>query len=187
MRKLRVFNSVTLDGYFTDAKGDMSWAHGNQDKEWTDFVSGNARGESAMIFGRVTYQMMAGWWPGPQAKQAMPAVADRMNAAAKVVFSKTLERADWNNTKLVENDPAGTIRKMKTESGPDLIIFGSGTIVALLTEAGLVDEFQLVVVPVVLGQGRTMFDGVTLRPKLQLTQSRAFQNGNIFLTYHAGK
>ncbi|MDB6113573.1 MAG: Dihydrofolate reductase [Lacunisphaera sp.] len=183
MRKLIVFNSVTLDGYFTDTQGDMSWAHVNQDKEWTDFVSGNAQGDSAMVFGRVTYQMMAGWWPSPQAKQAMPVVADRMNSASKVVFSKTLDRADWNNTKLVKDDPAATVRKMKQESGPNLIIFGSGTIVAQLTEAGLIDEFQMIVVPVVLGKGRTLFDGVTRRPKLKLTKSRAFTNGNVFLCY----
>ena len=187
MRKLIVFNSVTLDGYFTDAKGDMSWAHGNQDKEWTDFVSGNAQGDSAMIFGRVTYQMMAGWWPSEQAKQAMPAVAEKMNQAPKVVFSKTLERATWNNTTLVKDDPVATVRKLKQEAGPALIIFGSGTIVAQLTAAGLVDEFQIVLVPIVLGKGRTMFDGIPTRPKLKLIRSRTFTNGNVFLCYQPAR
>ena len=76
MRRLMVFNSVTLDGYFTGADGDLSWAH-KADPEWQDFIAGNARGESEMVFGRVTYEMMASWWPTPQARKSMPAVAER--------------------------------------------------------------------------------------------------------------
>lgn len=74
MRKLAVFNSVTLDGYFVDAKGDMSWAHKN-DPEWNAFVPDNAKGESVLVFGRITYEMMASWWPTPEAIKSMPAVA----------------------------------------------------------------------------------------------------------------
>lgn len=182
MRKLIVFNSVTVDGYFTSTGGDMSWAH-KQDAEWNEFVAGNARGECAMVFGRVTYQMMAGWWPSPQAMQSMPGVAERMNNAPKVVFSRTLKEASWNNTKLVKTDPAAAIRKLKNEFGPDLMIFGSGTIIALLAQHGLIDEYQIVLNPLVLGSGRTMFEGVTQPLNFKLTKSRTFKNGNVFLCY----
>ena len=181
MRKLSVFNSVSVDGYFVDASGDMSWAHRN-DPEWNAFVADNASGESVMLFGRITYQMMAGWWPTPQAMEAMPAVAERMNALPKVVFSRTLRSATWSNTTLVSGDLAGAVTALKSEGGPDLVIMGSGTIVAQLAKAGLIDEYQIALAPVVLGKGRTMFEGVD-RLNLTRTYSRAFANGCVYLRY----
>jgi dihydrofolate reductase len=184
MGKLIVFNSVSLDGYFTDANGGMSWAHRDDaDGEWNSFVAGNARGDCAMVFGRITYEMMAGWWPTPQATTSMPVVAERMNLAPKTVFSRTLDHAAWNNTTVADGDLAATVRTMKAVAGPDIMIFGSGSIVSQLAQEGLIDEFQLVLIPVVLGKGRTMFDGVTQPPKLKLTKARTFPNGNVFLCY----
>jgi dihydrofolate reductase len=182
MRKLGVFNSVTLDGYFVDMHGDMSWAHKN-DPEWDAFTADNAKGEAVLVFGRITYEMMASWWPTPQAMEAMPVVAERMNTLPKVVFSRTLDKASWSNTKLVKSDMAGAIRTMKEEHGPDLLIMGSGSIVSQLTQEGLIDEYQIVLNPVVLGEGRTMFDGVKEKLNLKLTQTRAFRNGNVVLCY----
>jgi dihydrofolate reductase len=173
---------VSLDGCFVDANGDMSWAHKN-DPEWTAFVADNARGESVLVFGRITYEMMAGWWPTPQALQSMPAVAARMNSLPKVLFSRTLEQASWSNTTLVKSDLPAAVRKMKQEPGNDLVILGSGSIVAQLAQEGLIDEFQIALTPIVLGKGRTMFDGVRKRLNLKLTSSRAFANGNVFLRY----
>jgi dihydrofolate reductase len=173
---------VSLDGCFVDANGDMSWAHKN-DPEWTAFVADNARGESVLVFGRITYEMMAGWWPTPQALQSMPAVAARMNSLPKVVFSRTLEQASWSNTTLVKSDLPAAVRKMKQEPGNNLVILGSGSIVAQLAQEGLIDEFQIALTPIVLGKGRTMFDGVRKRLNLKLTSSRAFANGNVFLRY----
>src|SRR5881275_1885693 len=105
MRKLLVFNNVSLDGYFKDQNGDMSWAH-NQDPEWQSFASENASGGAGgeLLFGRVTYEMMLRFWPTPQAQQSLPVVAERMNNSPKIVFSKTLEHANWNNTRLVKAD-----------------------------------------------------------------------------------
>ena len=182
MRKLAVFNSVTLDGYFTDSKNDMSWAH-KDDPEWNAFVADNASGEAVLVFGRVTYEMMASWWPTPQALQSMPVVAERMNSLQKVVFSRTLDRAPWNNTRLVKNDLASSIRQMKREPGNDLVILGSGSIVAQLAQEGLIDEYQIALNPIALGAGRTMFDGIRERLRLKLTQTRTFANGNVFLRY----
>lgn len=182
MASVTVFNSVSLDGYFTDGSGDMSWAHKN-DPEWNDFTAGNAKGESVLLFGRKTYEMMAGFWPTPQAKQSFPEVAEGMNKQPKVVFSKTVDKATWNNTRLVKSDLAGEVRKMKRQPGPDIVILGSGTIVSQLTQEGLIDQYQVIVNPVVLGSGRTMFDGVTRKPNLKLINERRFKNGNVLLTY----
>jgi dihydrofolate reductase len=181
-RRLSVFNSVSLDGFFTDASGDMSWAR-SRDPEWTGFQGENAGGEAEMLFGRKTYDMMASFWPSPQAMQSMPAVAEGMNRMRKTVFSHTLDKAAWQNTRVIKGDLATEVRRLKSEPGPLMVILGSGQIVAQLTEAGLIDEYQLAVVPIVLGAGRTLFEGVTTRPRLRLMKSRAFGNGNVMSWY----
>jgi len=182
MRKLMVFNHVTLDGYFTDAKGDMSWAH-KQDAEWDAFVAQNAKGGGVLVFGRITYEMMAGFWPTPMALKSFPAVAERMNSLPKVVFSRTLDKASWNNTKLVKGDIAAEVRRMKQEPGEGMVIMGSGSIVSQLTQQGLIDEFQIVVNPIVIGKGRTMFEGLTDKLNLKQTRTRTFGNGNVLVCY----
>jgi dihydrofolate reductase len=182
MRKLVVFSHVSLDGYFVDKKGDMSWAH-QRDAEWNEFVSGNAKGGGVLLFGRVTYELMASYWPTPLAAQNSPRVAEHMNRLQKVVFSRTLEKVSWSNTTLVKGDLAAAVRKMKEESGPSLVIMGSGTIVAQLAQQCLIDEFQIVMCPTVIGSGRTLFEGVKEKLKLTLASSRVFKNGNAFLCY----
>ena len=184
MPRLIVFNNVSLDGYFTDAKNDMSWAHrGHQDPEWAEFVAGNAKGDGRLVFGRVTYQMMASYWPTPMAVQSMATVAEKMNSCGKIVFSRTLKTAEWNNTTLIKGDLAKEMRRLKSEPGTDMVILGSGNLVAQLAAAGLVDEFQVVVVPVAIGGGRTMFEGMKSRMNLTLLRSRTFKNGNVFMCY----
>ena len=185
MRKLLVFNQVSLDGYFTGENGDLSWAHRAQDPEWTDFVSGNAQQDAVLVFGRVTYDMMRSYWPTPLAREQQPAVAERMNALPKIVFSRSLQSSTWSNTTIVQGDPAGRIRELKQAPGAGLVLMGSGTIVAQLAEANLVDEYQFVVVPVILGKGRTMFEGVKHAPHLVPSRSRTFKNGNQLLCYTA--
>jgi len=186
MRKLSVFNHISLDGYFVSAGGDMSWAHqGSDDAEYQAFVANNASGDSEMLFGRITYEMMAGFWPTPIAHQQMPVVAAKMNNGRKVVFSRTLTKADWNNTKLVKGDLVEEVKRMKEADGPDMVILGSGSIVAQLAAAGLVDTYQVVVNPVALGAGRTLFEGLPEIMRLKLTNSRAFKNGKTFLTFEA--
>lgn len=182
MRKLSVFDHVSLDGFFVDAKGDMSWAH-KQDDEWNAFTSGNATGEGELLFGRVTYQMMAAFWPTPAAAEMLPDVAAGMNAMRKYVVSRTLSTVTWQNTTLIKDDLATAIRTLKQEPGPDLLILGSGSIVSQLTRARLIDEYQIVLNPVVLGLGRTLFDSVAAPLPLQLTKTRTFANGNVVLWY----
>jgi dihydrofolate reductase len=184
MRKLIVFNHVSLDGYFVDSNNDMSWAKADhQDAEWNGFVSGNASGEGALVFGRITYELMASFWPTPFAIENMPAVAEGMNRLPKVVFSKTLDQASWSNTTLIKGDPATEMRRMKEGAGEDMVILGSGGIVSQLAQEGLIDEYQIVVNPIILGKGRTMFDGVKEKLSLKLTKTRAFGNGNVLLCY----
>jgi dihydrofolate reductase len=184
MPRLAVFNSVSLDGYFTDAKGDMSWAHNTHpDAEWDAFVAGNAQGGGRLVFGRITYELMAGYWPTPMAAKNTPAVAEHMNRLSKIVFSRTLDQASWNNTRLIKGDMVAEVRKLKKESGDDMVILGSGNIISQLAQEGLIDEYQIVVAPIVLGKGRTIFDGVTRKLRLKLTKSQGFANGNVVLVY----
>jgi len=184
MRKLIVFNHVSLDGYFVDGNGEMRWAHAtHQDTEWDAFVSGNASGGGTLVFGRITYELMASFWPTPFAMESMPVVAEGMNSLPKLVFSKSLAQASWNNTTLVKGDPAAEMRNMKQAPGEDMVILGSGSIVAQLAREGLIDEYQIVVNPIVLGKGRTMFDGVKENLRLKLIKTRAFGNGNVLLCY----
>jgi dihydrofolate reductase len=182
MRKLAVFNNVTLDGYFVTMNGDMSWAH-KQDAEWNAFVQGNASGGGELLFGRITYEMMASYWPTPHAIKNFPVVAEGMNNLPKAVFSRTLDRASWSNTKLVKGDLAAEVRKMKKQPGKDMVILGSGSIVSQLAQEGLIDEYQVAVNPIVLGKGRTMFDGVKDKLTLKLTKTRPFANGSVVLCY----
>ncbi|HEV2320818.1 MAG TPA: dihydrofolate reductase family protein [Gammaproteobacteria bacterium] len=184
MRRLIVFNNISLDGYFTGAGGDFSWAKdGMDDSEFSAFVAGNASGEGELLFGRVTYEMMASFWPTPAAKAAMPEVAAGMSRSRKVVFSRRLTKADWQNTRLIKGELVAEARKLKQEEGPGMAILGSGSITAQLAAAGLIDEYQFVVNPVVLGTGRTMFEGLAKPLPMRLTESRAFKNGKLFLRY----
>ena len=105
LRRLVLFNQVSLDGYFVDMNGHMSWAH-KDDPEWNAFVEENASGGGELLLGRITYELMASFWPTPFAMEQMPVVAERMNNLPKLVFSRTLDEASWNNTKLVRGDPS---------------------------------------------------------------------------------
>jgi dihydrofolate reductase len=184
MPKLIVFNHVTLDGYFAGTNGDYNWArNGNDDAEYAAFVAENASGGGQLLLGRITYELMASFWPKPIAMQHAPAVAEGINRMPKAVFSRTLTTASWNNTKVLNGDIVSEIRKMKNGAGDSIAILGSGSIVSQLAPEGLIDEYQVVVNPVVLGKGRTMFDGVKEKLNLKLARKRIFNNGKVFLCY----
>jgi dihydrofolate reductase len=180
MGRISVFNQVTVDGYFADLNGDMSWAH-KSDPEWNSFTEKNASGEGALLFGRITYEMMASFWPTPQAMETFPVVAKQMSAKTKIVFSRTLKQTSWENTKLFKGGLADEVRKLKNEF--DITILGSGTIVSQLTQESLIDEYRLVINPLVLGKGKSIFDGVQKQVPLKLTDTQTFKNGNVMLTY----
>jgi dihydrofolate reductase len=181
--RLTVFNSISLDGYFVDGRGDMTWAH-NSDPEWEKFSAGNAQGgDGALLFGRKTYEMMASFWPTEAAKQQMPEVAEGMNRLPKYVVSRSLDKVTWSNTTVLKGDLGAEVTKLKARPGSGIVILGSGTIVAQLSKQRLIDEYTLVIVPIVLGKGRTLFDGLESRIALKRTKERAFHNGNVVVTY----
>lgn len=184
MRKLAVFNNVTADGFFTGLDGDYSWAHGGErDEEFERFVADNAQGGGELLLGRVTYDLMAAFWPTPTAKAMMPAVAEGMNSMQKHVVSRTLDHPDWNNSTVLKGDLVAEVRKLKEAAGPGIAILGSGSLVSPLAAAGLIDEYQVVVVPVVIGSGRTMFEELPSQLKFKLVESRQFKSGKVFNRY----
>lgn len=184
MRKLGVFNLITLDGYFSGEGGDISWH--KVDEEFQELAERNSTEGNTLLFGRVTYELMASYWPSPAALRSDPVVARGMNRSPKVVFSRTLKKAAWENTRLVKGDLLAEVRRLKRGRGKPLTVLGSGTIVAQLAQAGLVDEYQLLLVPVALGRGRTLFEGVR-RLRFSLVSTRRFSNGNLLLTYRPAK
>lgn len=183
MRKLSVFNFVSLNGFFAGPNGDISW-HKNmpQDKESDDFGKQGVGAGNILVFGRKTYQMMAWFWPG-MGMQADPVMAEGMNKSEKIVFSKTLDKAEWNNTRLIKEDMFETIKKLKQEDGKDLTILGSGSIITQLAEAGLIDEFQFMVDPIAIGEGTPIFNGIKKNLELKLVEHKVFKSGVLVLTY----
>ena len=181
MGKLGVFNLVTLDGYFAGPGGDISWHM--VDEEFQQYAEKASNSGNTLLFGRVTYELMAHYWPTHAALKDDPVVAKGMNDSQKIVFSRTLVEADWANTRLVKGDLTEEVRKLKKQPGKDMTILGSGSIVAELTQAGLIDEYQMLLNPVVLGKGKTMFEGIHRKITLKLVKSHAFRNGNIMLYY----
>jgi dihydrofolate reductase len=188
MQRLIAFENLSLDGYYVDRNGEMTWAKvDNKDEEFNAFTTQNVKGNGALIFGRVTYNLMAGFWPTPQARQLFPPVAERMNSARKIVFSRTLDQAAWNKTEVLRGELVAEIERLKGGPGEGLAILGSGSLVAQLAPYGLIDEYQIVVNPTALGAGRSLFDGVKNQLNFKLTHSRVFKNGKVFLTYAPAK
>ena len=181
MRNLFLFNMVTLDGYFEGPNQDIDW-HA-VDEEFNEFAVEQLDTIDTILFGRVTYEGMASFWPTPFALENEPMVAGRMNKIAKVVFSRTLDKAEWQNTQLVKEDVAGFIAQLKGQPGKDIAIFGSANLAASLLSMGLIDELRLIVNPVILGSGTPLFRDVRERIDLKLTKTRVFDNGNVLLYY----
>jgi len=181
MRKVFVFNMVTLDGYFEGPNREIDWH--NVDAEFNEYAVDMLNSVDTLLFGRVTYELMAGYWPTQDAIKNDPIVAERMNNLPKIVFSKTLDKVAWSNTRLVKDNIEEEIEKMKKRPGKDMAILGSGSIVSLFAQRGLVDEYRLMVNPVVLGQGNPLFKGIGDRIYLKLLGTRTFRSGNVLLYY----
>ena len=153
------------------------------DEAFETFAAAQLREAGTILFGRVTYEGMASYWPTPEAIAADPAVAEQMNGLPKLVFSRTLTRADWTNSRLAEGDAAAEVRRLKDQPGKDLIILASSNLAASLAEAGLIDEYRIMVNPVLLGRGTPLFARFGRDIRLTLRSARAFTNGNVLLTY----
>ncbi|MFZ6009119.1 MAG: dihydrofolate reductase family protein [Bacteroidota bacterium] len=187
MRKLSVFNFITLNGFYKGPGGDISWhKHGQGDDE-REFAAHGAQSESVLLFGRVTYEMMASYWPTEQALKNDRAVAEGMNKSEKIVFSKTLKKPDWSNTRVIKDNIVEEIRKLKKTPGNDLTILGSGSIVSLFAEHGLIDTYQFMVDPLVIGSGTPIFHNIKKILDLRLIENRAFKSGVLLLGYEPAK
>ncbi|HEY6541404.1 MAG TPA: dihydrofolate reductase family protein [Ktedonobacteraceae bacterium] len=181
MRKVFLFMMVTLDGFFEGPDHNIDWH--NVDEEFNEFAIDQLNEVDALLFGRVTYEGMASYWPTPFALEDDPVVAGKMNAIPKLVFSRTLDKAEWSNSRLVKENIAGEVSQLKQQEGRDLAIFGSANLTMSLLQMGLVDELRLMVNPVVLGKGKPLFEGIHEKLNLKLIKTRAFRSGNVLLYY----
>ena len=174
-----MWNLVSLDGFFEGAK---SWDLGWHESVWGDELErlsiDQLKSADMLLFGRVTYEGMAGYWPSAKGE-----VADRMNNIRKVVFSRTLEKASWNNTKLVKGNAAEEVAKLKEQSGKDLFIFGSANLSSTLMRHHLIDEYRLCLAPIVLGTGTPLFKASPETMKLKLIEARPLKSGGVILRY----
>lgn len=182
MRKLYSFQMMTLDGFYEGPNQEFDfWT---DDGEFSEFSVGQLSDAGVLVFGRMTYEGMAGYWPTEAAREGDPVVAELMNTIPKIVVSTTLESADWSNTSLVGANVADELSKLKRQPGKDLAIMGSPNLTVSLIGMGLVDELRVMVNPVVLGDGRSLFRSTDHRLPLKLLQTRTFSSGNVLLTYH---
>jgi dihydrofolate reductase len=172
---------VTLDGFFEGPNGEIDWH--NVDEEFNDFANEQLNSIDILLFGRVTYELMASYWPTPSAAMNDPVIADKMNKLPKIVFSKILTSVEWQNTRLVKENIVEEISKLKQKPGKDLIIFGSSDLVATFIRYGSIDEFRIMVNPVVLGNGKPIFKSINNKLNLKLLKTKSFRNGNVLLYY----
>jgi dihydrofolate reductase len=180
MRKLFSFNMMTLDGFFEGLNRDISWH--NVDAEFNQFAIAQLDEIGMLLFGRATYQVMASYWPTPMATANDPIVAGLMNRMPKMVCSRTLKKADWENTRLIRDHVPDEVSRLKQQPGKDLAIFGSANLMAALMQADLIDEHRVMINPVILGNGTPLFK-TNEKLGLKLTRTRAFGNGNVLLCY----
>lgn len=199
MRKIVAFDRVSADGYFSDLEGSLDWTvpEPELDKEAASGLSGSG----SILFGRRTYEVFESFWPhalddsgtAPDPHSAgrrspeMRAMADWINAAEKLVFSRKRKQFTWRNSKVLRQIDPAEVHALKTRSGPDMLIFGSGSVVSQLTEHGLVDEYQLVVGPILLGAGRPLVAGLPKAARLDLLEAKAYPSGNVMLRYASRK
>ena len=181
MRKVMLFMMVTLDGFYAGPNGEIDWHV--VDDEFNVFAIDQLNSVDVLLFGRVTYEGMASYWPTPAAVLDDPVVAAKMNQMSKIVFSKTLKTVEWQNTRLVKENIVEEISNLKKQPGKDLIIFGSSNLAVSFMRHGLLDELRIMVNPVVLGSGKPLFQGLNDRHKLKLLKTKTFSSGNVLLYY----
>ena len=181
MRKLNCFNFISLNGFYKGENEDLSWHH--HDEEGARFSEENLKGGGTLVFGRITFELMHSFWTSKQAFESLPKIAEGMNKAEKIVFSNTLEIAAWQNTTLIKGDMIKEVKKLKSTPGNDMCILGSGNIISQLAEHNLIDEYQLLVNPLVLAKGTPLFKDMKHQLNLKLTSTRTFKNGNVLMFY----
>lgn len=181
MRNIFLFMMVTIDGYFEGPDHDISW-HNAANEEFTQFANKQLDETDTLVFGRRTYDMMADFWPTAEASQVASATATRMNALHKVAFSRTPFEASWENSE-TSTDPVAYMTELKQKPGKAIAVLGSSGLCATLLEHGLLDELRIMVNPVALGKGTSLFAGLKTRQQFKLESTRNFESGNVLLRY----
>jgi dihydrofolate reductase len=181
MRKIIFQMLISLDGFFEGPEREIDWH--NVDDEFNNYAVDFLERVDTLMFGRVTYELMASYWPTETAVTKDPDVAAKMNSLTKIVFSKQLKNAEWNNTTLIKEDIAENVDRMKHSTGKDIAIFGSSDLALALMSSGLIDELNIIINPVILGRGKTLFRGINRRLNLELLKTRIFRSGNVLLSY----
>jgi dihydrofolate reductase len=177
MRKVIVSNLASVDGFFEGPNRELDWHLA--DDEFFAYAKEMLRNADALLFGAVTYRMMAAYWP----TAASDEIADKMNHLPKIVFSRTLKKVDWDNTRLVSTNIQEEVSKLKKQAGKDILVLGSAKLASALLQWGLVDEYRVIVNPVLLGGGNPLFAGITERIRLKLRATKALGSGVVILSY----
>lgn len=181
MAQLSAFVFTTLNGFLNDLNGDISWhRHGAEENE---YASKSMEANNTLLFGRKTYEMMASYWPTPMAMEHDATVAKGMNSANKIVFSNTLKSADWQGTQIMSGDIVKQIQNLKNSTANNMTILGSGTIVSLFAQNGLIDELNIMIDPVAIGAGSTLFAGVNDFLNFELLSTKTMKSGVVLLSY----
>ncbi|HEX2906562.1 MAG TPA: dihydrofolate reductase family protein [Phototrophicaceae bacterium] len=179
MRDLFLLMNVSLDGYFEGPDHDLSWAT----HDFAAFRSETKKEVDTLLFGHRTYEMMESFWPTPQATEMAPDVAQFMNQAQKVVVSHQPFTPKWDKVTVISADVVSAVRRLKAEDGQSIAIFGSNELCVSLMPTGLIDEFQIQVNPVALGDGTPLFKGLPEKAELALIKTHTFPGGVVLLTY----
>ena len=189
-----MFNRVTADGYFAGPDGNLDWVV--PDREIDKAGAEAIPGFDTILFGRHTYELFEAFWPhafdnstatdphdAGRRSREMRAMAVGLNTMRKLVFSRTLKEVTWENSQVLRELHPGKIEAMKRQPGKDIIVFGSSSIVSQLTQHGLIDEYQFVVSPILLGSGRPLLNGSSKGLRLELLEAKAYRSGNVILRY----
>jgi dihydrofolate reductase len=181
MRKLIMQMNISLDG-IADHQVAMA------DDELHDFAADRLEMTDILVFGRVTYQLMESYWPhardDPEATESMLKFADKYNALPKIVFSRTLQKADWTNTRIIRDNLAEEVLKLKQQSGKNVSV-GGISLSQELMRLGLIDEYLLLVQPVIWGKGKRLFENLNDKARFKLIDTKTFQSGVVVLDYLA--
>ncbi len=179
MRKLIMWNIITLDGYF---EGNQNWDLPFHLVVWGQELEKlsieQLKSADYLVFGRVTYEGMAAYWTNEEGE-----IAKLMNEIPKLVFSKTLKSAEWNNTTLISENASDEIRKLKKEGGKDMYVFGSANLSETFVNDNLFDEYRIGIAPVILGSGRPLFRQGIASKNLSLVSTQQLLTGGVVLKY----
>jgi dihydrofolate reductase len=183
MRKVCLLAHVSLDGFLGGPNGEMDWI--KHDDEIFQYVTDHFKSIDTCLYGRVVYQMMESYWPTvskkPNATNLERSHADWVENIQKIVFSTTLEKVEWKNTRLIKSNIEEEILKLKNQSGKNMMIFGSPRLTHSLLQLGLIDEFVLNINPIILGNGIQLYKDIKNRIDLKLISSTTFKCGVVGL------